>query len=107
MDGSQKYNSSLRSSVLAGVALGQPAVALAAKLGARAARSGLAVELPAGDSVGEQLFRLAFRAGERGEDPEAELRAVAKQVASRLRGLDPFPATRTEETPPSERTGRG
>lgn len=77
-----------RSSVLAGVALGQPAVALAAKLGARAARSGLAIELPAGDSVGEQLFRLAYAAGVRGEDPELELRAVAKDVAGRLTAAD-------------------
>ena len=74
-----------RSSVLAGVALGQPAVALAAKLGARAAKAGLDVELPSGDSVGAQLFRLAFAAGARGEDPELELRAVAKTFADRLR----------------------
>ena len=73
-----------RSSVLAGVALGQPATALAAKLGTRAAKAGLNVELPSGDSVGEQLFRLAFAAGARGEDPELELRAVAKRVAADL-----------------------
>lgn len=77
-----------RSSVLAGVALGQPAVALAAKLGARAARSGIEVDLPTGESVGEQLFRLAFAAGARGEDPELELRAVAKDVAARLAAAD-------------------
>ncbi len=77
-----------RSSVLAGVALGQPAVALAAKLGARAAKSGLEVDLPAGDSVGEQLFRLAFRAGARGEDPELELRAVAKRFAAETTMLE-------------------
>ena len=77
-----------RSSVLAGVALGQPAVALAAKLGARAAKSGLQLDLPAGDSVGEQLFRLAFQAGGRGEDPELELRAVARQFARRLSAAD-------------------
>jgi XTP/dITP diphosphohydrolase len=77
-----------RSSVLAGVAFGQPAVALAAKLGARAARSGVDVDLPAGDSIGEQLFRLAFRAGADGLDPELELRAVAKAVALRLETAD-------------------
>jgi XTP/dITP diphosphohydrolase len=77
-----------RSSVLAGVALGQPAVALAAKLGARAAKAGLHVELPAGDSVGEQLFRLAFAAGAGGGDPELEMRAVAKDVAGRLSEAD-------------------
>jgi XTP/dITP diphosphohydrolase len=82
-----------RSSVLAGVALGQPAVALAAKIGARAAKAGVEVQLPAGDSVGEQLFRLAFAAGARGEDPELELRAVAKAVAGRLDAADPQVST--------------
>lgn len=77
-----------RSSVLAGVALGQPAVALAAKLGARAARSGLEVELPTGDSVGEQLFRLSFRAGATGGDPESELRAVAKEYARSVEAFE-------------------
>ncbi len=66
-----------RDRVLAGVATGQPAVALAAKLGVRAAKFGLAVDLPQGDGVGERLYRLAFAAGFRGEDPEAALRAVA------------------------------
>ena len=70
-----------RASVLAGVAMGQRSVALAAKLGA-GRESGLKVELPAGDSVGEQLFRLAFGAGARGQDPELELRAVAKRFAA-------------------------
>ena len=82
-----------RSSVLAGVALGQPAVALAAKLGARAAKAGLQVELPTGDSAGEQLFRLAFQAGARGDDPELELRAVAKDFADRLKTADSAPGS--------------
>ncbi|MET3808582.1 XTP/dITP diphosphohydrolase [Nakamurella sp. UYEF19] len=73
-----------RSSVLSGVALGQPATALAAKLGSRAAREGLAVELPTGDSAAEQIFRIAYAAGAAGADPEADLRAVAKDVAQRL-----------------------
>lgn len=73
-----------RASVVAGVAFGQPAVALAAKLGSRAARSGLAIELPVGESPGEQIFRIAYRAGAAGEDPESQLRAVAKQFAGRL-----------------------
>jgi XTP/dITP diphosphohydrolase len=73
-----------RRSVTSGVAFGQPAVALAAKLGSRARKFGVEVPLPAGDSVGEQLFRLAFAAGATGADPETELRTVAREHARRL-----------------------
>ena len=84
-----------RSGVLDGVAFGQPAVALAAKLGARAAAFGLEVP-PAGPVEGlsgefdldaspaEQLFRIAYAAGARGEDPETALRAVARTHAVTL-----------------------
>ncbi len=75
-----------RGRVLDGVATGQPAAALAGKLGSRAARFGLDVEPPAGDSTGERLFRIAYAAGRRGEDPEAALRAVALAHAARLGG---------------------
>lgn len=74
-----------RSGALAGVPLGQPSAALAGKLGQRAERFGLRVELPAGDSVGEQLFRIAFQAGARGEDPESAMREVARAHAQALR----------------------
>ncbi len=77
-----------RSSVVAGVALGQPAVALAAKLGSRAARSGVDIDLPSGDSPAEQIFRIAYAAGVAGHDPESELRAVAKDFAGRLAAAD-------------------
>ncbi|SDO31013.1 XTP/dITP diphosphohydrolase [Nakamurella panacisegetis] len=73
-----------RSSVVSGVALGQPAVALAAKLGARAARFGVEIDPPTGDSPAEQIFRIAYAAGAAGGDPESELRAVAKAHAARL-----------------------
>lgn len=82
-----------RASVMAGVAFGQPAVALAAKLGSRAARSGLTIELPAGESPGEQIFRIAYRSGAAGEDPESQLRAVAKQFANRLTAAEEATAT--------------
>jgi XTP/dITP diphosphohydrolase len=75
------------------VAFGQPAVALAAKLGARAAAFGLDVP-PAGvptDMLGDDevtaadaLFRIAYAAGARGEDPESALRAVARAHADAL-----------------------
>lgn len=71
-------------SPLDGVALGQPAVALAGKLGARSAKYGVEVALPAGESVGEQIFRLAFAAGARGEDPEQAVRTVARAHAARM-----------------------
>lgn len=73
-----------RSSVVAGVALGQPAVALTAKLGARTARSGLNPPMPSGDSAAEQIFRIAYAEGAAGRDPESELRSLAKQFAAGL-----------------------
>ena len=82
-----------RSSVISGVALGQPAVALAAKLGARSAKFGVEVELPEGNSAAEQIFRLAYAAGAGGGDPESDLRAVAKAHASRLDAAQTPPAS--------------
>ncbi len=78
-----------KSGVLDGVAFGQPAVALAAKLGARATTFGIEVPpvAPAAGSTGsaaEQLFRIAYAAGARGEDPETALRTVARAHAAAL-----------------------
>lgn len=80
-----------KAGVLDGVAFGQPAVALAAKLGARAAAFGLDLApdsapgaLAGGSSAAEQLFRIAYAAGARGEDPETALRAVARAHAAAL-----------------------
>jgi len=66
-----------RSGVLDGVAFGQPSTALAGKLGARAAKFGIDVPPPTGESSAEAIFRIAYAAGARGEDPESALRAVA------------------------------
>ncbi|MEU6149475.1 MazG family protein [Actinosynnema sp. NPDC047251] len=75
-----------RESSLDGVALGQPAVALAGKLAQRTARAGLPVELlPDGDSAGVTLFLVAALAKLAGEDPETELRAVAREFERRVR----------------------
>ncbi|MCP2258995.1 XTP/dITP diphosphohydrolase [Streptoalloteichus tenebrarius] len=75
-----------RESSLDGVATGQPAVALAAKLAQRTARAGLPADLlPEGDSSGELLFVVAALAKLAGEDPEGELRAVARRFAERVR----------------------
>jgi len=88
-----------RDSSVDGVPLGQPAVALAAKLTSRTARAGLPADLlPAGPGVGERLFADAARAKLAGDDPEAALRTAARRFADDVRaaersardaGLDP------------------
>lgn len=67
-----------RESVTEGVPLGQPALALAAKLASRVRSEGLAVDLPAGEGIGYELLALAARAEEAGTDPETALRAAAR-----------------------------
>jgi XTP/dITP diphosphohydrolase len=66
------------------VALAAPAVALAGKLGARSAKFGVDIPLPAGEGPAEQIFRLAFELGRRGEDPETAVRAVARRHAAAM-----------------------
>ncbi|WP_326566253.1 MazG family protein [Amycolatopsis rhabdoformis] len=78
-----------RRSIVDGVALGQPAVALAAKLGQRSGRAGIPLDLfPAGSAPAAQLFRTAATARRAGTDPEGELRAVAKQFARDVRAAE-------------------
>ena len=102
-----------RQSSVDGVAFGQPAVALAAKLVHRATRAGLpddllpsrdvdgggvdgggvdgggvdgrGVDAGAGSDVGTALFALAARAKLAGVDPEDELRSVALRFAADVR----------------------
>ncbi|WP_344684723.1 MazG family protein, partial [Saccharopolyspora taberi] len=84
-----KQREKQRESIVDGVALGQPAVALAAKLVQRADRAGVPADvLPAGDSVGEVLFAAAARARLAGADPEDELRAVALAFAGQVRAAE-------------------
>ncbi|MFE2764160.1 nucleoside triphosphate pyrophosphohydrolase [Streptomyces halstedii] len=85
-----------RDSATDGVPLGQPALALAAKLGSRARQAGVDVPLPAGDSLGHRLLALAVRAEADGTDPEAALRAAARAYRNAIRaaeGLDTAPDT--------------
>jgi XTP/dITP diphosphohydrolase len=78
-----------RESSVDGVPLGQPAVALAAKLTSRTARAGFPADLlPAGPGVGEQLFALAAAARLAGIDPEAELRGTARRFADAVRAAE-------------------
>lgn len=74
-------------SILDGVAMGQPALSLAAQLYRRAARADAPEELHAdlGEDIGAELFELARRARQSGTDPEAALRTVARRYASRIR----------------------
>jgi XTP/dITP diphosphohydrolase len=78
-----------RLSIVDGVALGQPAVALAGKLGQRSGRAGVPLDLfPEGPETSAKLFRLAAIARRGGTDPEGELRAVAKQFALDVRAAE-------------------
>ncbi|MEU8867207.1 nucleoside triphosphate pyrophosphohydrolase [Streptomyces umbrinus] len=74
-----------RTSVTEGVPLGQPGLALAAKLASRARTAGLEVPLPEGEGVGYELLALAVRAETDGVDPEAALRAAARAYRDAIR----------------------
>ena len=78
-----------RESSVDGVATGQPAVALAGKLAQRVARAGLPVDLlPEGDDTGTTLFAVAALAKLAGEDPETELRVVARRFEADVRAAE-------------------
>ncbi|HEX8867304.1 MAG TPA: MazG family protein [Lentzea sp.] len=75
-----------RESSVDGVALGQPAVALAAKLVQRTKRAGFPVDLlPEGDDTGTTLFAVTALSKLAGEDPETELRQICRRFAANVR----------------------
>lgn len=84
-----------RQSSVDGVALGQPAVALAAKLVSRATKAALPLDLlpgadltgPVGDT-GTSLFARCAAAKLAGEEPEAALRCVARRFADDVRAAE-------------------
>ncbi|MEC4576044.1 nucleoside triphosphate pyrophosphohydrolase [Streptomyces virginiae] len=82
-----------RESVTDGIPLGQPGLALAAKLAGRARTGGVAVELPRGDGIGYELLRLAARAEAEGVDPETALRAAARVYRDAIRAAEGVAAT--------------
>jgi XTP/dITP diphosphohydrolase len=82
-----------RESVTDGVPLGQPALALAAKLQRRAQKAGLEAIPAAGDGLGARLFALVGEAVAAGEDPEAALRATARAYRDAIRAAEGTPAT--------------
>lgn len=79
-----------RESSLDGVALTQPAAALAAKLVSRATKAGLPGDLlpGAGGDTGASLFALSAAAKLAGEDPEAALRRAARCFADDVRAAE-------------------
>jgi XTP/dITP diphosphohydrolase len=74
-----------RESVTDGIAMGQPALALAAKLVSRSARAGLSVPLPDGDGIGHQLLAVVSAAVQAGLDPEQALRESARDYREAIR----------------------
>jgi XTP/dITP diphosphohydrolase len=84
-----KHHEKRRESSVDGVAMGQPALALAAKLAQRTARAGLPGDLlPGHPDTGARLFDLAALAALAGADPEGELRATARRFASDVRAAE-------------------
>ncbi|WP_405780141.1 nucleoside triphosphate pyrophosphohydrolase [Streptomyces sp. NBC_00859] len=77
-----------RASVTDGVPVGQPALALAAKLTSRVRGSELDVPLPSGEGVGYRLLALAASAEAAGTDPEAALRAAARAYRDAIRAAE-------------------
>lgn len=84
-----------RDSVLDGIALSQPALALAAKILERAGRIGLAVPPPTPDEsadpedrLGAELLRIVAEARAAGLDPEAALRRTTLAHADRIRAAE-------------------
>jgi XTP/dITP diphosphohydrolase len=80
-----KAEEKARGSVLDGVPLSQPALALAAKIISRAREAGLDVPLPTGDGLGERLLRTVAEAG---PGAEGALRAAALAYADAVRAAE-------------------
>jgi XTP/dITP diphosphohydrolase len=74
----QKVEEKGRTSAVEGVPLQQPALALAAKLVARARRSGIEPKMSDDDGFGARLFALVVEAVAAGVDPETALRRTAR-----------------------------
>jgi NTP pyrophosphatase (non-canonical NTP hydrolase) len=77
-----------RDSVLDGIAMSQPALALAAKILQRAERAGLAVPVPSGSDLGRTLLTLVAQARADGLDAEAALRRAALDYAEDVRAAE-------------------
>ncbi|MFE9658972.1 nucleoside triphosphate pyrophosphohydrolase [Streptomyces sp. NPDC005955] len=96
-----------RDSVTDGVPLGQPGLALAAKLASRVRSRGLDVPLPTGDDLGYALLAMAVRAEAEGTDPEAALRAAARAYRDAIRVAEHAEQGRGTEHAVDAEQGRG
>jgi XTP/dITP diphosphohydrolase len=83
-----KKQEKARDSVLDGVALSQPALALAAKILQRAERAGVNVPLPDGLDLGSSLLRQVADARRAGEDAEEALRRAVLAYAEAVRAAE-------------------
>ncbi|MCX4778841.1 nucleoside triphosphate pyrophosphohydrolase [Streptomyces sp. NBC_01264] len=83
-----KQEEKQRESVTDGIPLGQPGLALAAKLAGRARAGAVPVELPRGEGVGYELLELAAQAEAAGTDPETALRAAARTYRDAIRAAE-------------------
>jgi XTP/dITP diphosphohydrolase len=83
-----KKQEKARDSVLDGVALSQPALALAAKILQRAERAGVNVPLPDGLDLGSSLLRQVADARAAGEDAEEALRRAVLAYAEAVRAAE-------------------
>ncbi|MFE9925731.1 nucleoside triphosphate pyrophosphohydrolase [Streptomyces sp. NPDC005774] len=77
-----------RTSVTEGIPMGQPGLALAAKLASRVRTAGLDVPLPRAEGIGYELLGLAVRAEAEGADPETALRAAARVYRDAIRAAE-------------------
>lgn len=89
----QKIAEKGRTSAVDGVPIAQPALALSAKLIARATRAGLDVAPDSTDEIGERLFAVVRDAVARGVDPEAALRRTARAYRDAIQAAE-SPAAR-------------
>jgi XTP/dITP diphosphohydrolase len=83
-----KKQEKARDSVLDGVALSQPALALAAQILQRAERAGLNVPMPDGLDLGSSLLRQVADARAAGEDAEDALRSAVLAYAEAVRAAE-------------------
>jgi XTP/dITP diphosphohydrolase len=90
----QKAAEKGRTSTTDGVPLAQPALALSAKLVARAARAALLVDPAPTDEFGERLFALVREAVAAGVDPESALRETARAYRAALLAAEAVPPGR-------------
>ncbi len=96
-----------RTSATDGVPLAQPALALAAKLVARAERAGLAVSPAPTGEVGQRLFAVVREAVAAGVDPESALRETARAYRAAMLAAEESTPSRLSSTRARVREDRG